>query len=95
MIRTDTLSENTLSFLNIQILDQNDRFVLFNGIEWFMAIHINFQYKKQLIPAHYLTTQYEANNDYEYTAEQAIEDEQKRNLNAVLDEIIYRNHLLK
>jgi hypothetical protein len=90
-----TLSENTLSFLNIQILDQNDRFVLFNGIEWFMAIHINFQYKKQLIPAHYLTTQYEANNDYEYTAEQAIEDEQKRNLNAVLDEIIYRNHLLK
>jgi hypothetical protein len=48
-----------------------------------------------LIPAHYLTTQYEANNDYESTAEQAIEDEQKRNLNAVLDEIIYRNHLLK
>ena len=60
-----------------------------------MAININFQYKKQLIPAHYLTTQYEANNDYEYTAEQAIEDEQKRNLNAVLEEIIYRNHLLK
>jgi hypothetical protein len=88
------LSENTISFLNIQILDQNDRFVLFNGIEWYLSINISFQYKKDLIPAHYLTTNYEVNNAYEYTAEEALEDEHKKKLDIVLDEIIYRNKLL-
>jgi hypothetical protein len=89
------LSEQTISSLNVQILDQDDNFVLFNGIEWYMSINITFQYKKQLIPAHYLTNHYNNINDYENTAEETLQDEHKRNLDMVLDEIIYRNHLLK
>jgi hypothetical protein len=89
------LQENIISTLNIQILDQYDNFVLFNGIEFFMSINISFQYKKQLIPAHYLTSNYKTIDDYENTAIDTIEEEQKQNLNRVLDEIIYRNNLLK
>jgi hypothetical protein len=90
-----SLYDNTISSLNVQIIDQNDVFVQFNGIEWFMSINICFQYKKQLIPAHYLTDNVGNIADYEYTAEEALEDEHKRKLNDVLDEIIYRNNLLK
>lgn len=89
------LYDNTIPSINVQIIDQNDLFVQFNGIEWFMSINISFQYKKQLIPAHYLSDIEGNINNYDNTAEEALEDEHKRKLNDVLDEIIYRNNLLK
>lgn len=88
------INENVITSLNIQIRDQNDNLVLFNGIEWFMSINLTYHYKKQLIPAHYLADNYNPQGEEYGTADVALEEEATRNRNKMLDTIIF-SHLNK
>ena len=89
------LSDNIITTLIIHITDQNDNTVNFNGIEWFMNINFSFQYKKLNIPAHYLENQPNLQPDFNDTPDILLQEEQDRHTNQILDEYIYKNHLLK
>ena len=66
------ISDESIDFLNISILDQEFRMIDFNNIDWFIAIKFEFMYKKAFIfPTNYL--QEEEYNDnqayYSFLAE--------------------------
>jgi hypothetical protein len=89
------LSDTVITSLHVQLLDQNDNFILFNGVEWYLSLNISFQYKKALIPAYYLLDMYK-NNPEEYgTAEDALYQEEKRHNDELADTIIRENKLLQ
>ena len=90
---TYKLSEENITCLNVHMLDQNDNFIDFNNIEWYMNIAVSFQYKKEMKQAIYLKDS--LNGDAFETAEEYLNEEATRNRNAILDNYIYEHKLIK
>jgi len=83
------INDGNITFLHIQILDENYNLVNFNGVDWYIKFCFEFSYRNNLILPQRLVEQ----NKY---MEPVIEEEEKRNYNKLLDSIInYRKKISK
>jgi hypothetical protein len=93
------LNENYITTLNILTLDDKDRDIEWNGVEWFLELHITFQYKKEFKLSNNLLLDYYNNkkpiDDSNDEASEYLKEEQTRNTNRELDKYIIKNNLLK
>ena len=49
------ISDQSISFINVVILNQDFKAVNFHNIDWFMNLTFSFMYKKDLVSAEYIT----------------------------------------
>jgi hypothetical protein len=81
------INDGNITFLHIQILDENYNLVNFNGVDWYIKFCFEFTYRNNLILPQRLVEQYKY-------MEPIIEEEEKRNYNKLLDSIInYRKKI--
>lgn len=84
------IMDKNISVLNIQIIDQDNRPVNFNGIQWFSTIKFQFEYTDEII---YPKTLYDAigDNVNDLMTDYLIKEEEDAK-NRVLDEIIFNRN---
>jgi hypothetical protein len=67
------IADQSISLINIQILNQDFNEVDFNNIDWFMCLSFSFIYKKDLIGSEYI-------NSNESISEFYLLEQERRNL---------------
>ena len=78
------INDSSITFLHIQLLDENYNLVNFNGVDWYIKICFEFTYRNSLV----LPQKLIEHHDY---MEPVIEQEEKRNFDRVLDAILSYN----
>ena len=83
------INDTIITFLHIQLLDENYNLVNFNGVDWYIKLCFEFTYRNNLI----LPQKLVEHHDY---MQPVIEQEEKRNFDRVLDAILnYRKKISK
>ena len=83
------INDTSITFLHIQLLDENYNLVNFNGVDWYIKLCFEFTYRNSLVLPEKLIEHY----DY---MQPIIEQEEKRNFDRVLDAILnYKNKISK